>query len=85
MTPRDPEAHDPGAVPEGARETIAHVAREHPGTPARHRGTVPGKMIVEVGGDPVTVTVEREQLGDDLAVRGYPVGRSVYVITWNDH
>jgi hypothetical protein len=46
----------------------------------------PGKMIMlEIGGQPVTVTVEREQLEDDVAASGYPVGRSVYLITWNDH
>jgi hypothetical protein len=46
----------------------------------------PGKMIkLEIGGQPVTVTVEREQLEDDLAARGYPADRNVYVTTWNDH
>ena len=45
----------------------------------------PGKMIIlEIGGQPVTVIVEREQL-EDLAVGEYPTDRSVYVITWNDH
>jgi hypothetical protein len=45
----------------------------------------PGKMItLEIGGQPVTVMVEREQL-EDLAASGYPADRSVYVIIWNDH
>jgi hypothetical protein len=44
----------------------------------------PGKMItLEVGGEPVTVMVEREQL-EDLAAFGYPAERAVYVTTWND-
>jgi hypothetical protein len=34
MTSRDPQTHDPGAVPEGARETITRIAREHPGNRA---------------------------------------------------
>ena len=42
-------------------------------------------IMLEIGGQPVTVTVEREQLEDDVAASGYPVGRSVYLITWNDH
>ena len=46
----------------------------------------PGKMIMlEIGGQPVTVTVEREQSEDEVAAYGYPVDRSVYLITWNDH
>ena len=46
----------------------------------------PGKMIMlEIGGQPVTVVVEREQLENDLAACGYPADRSVYVTTWNDH
>jgi hypothetical protein len=46
----------------------------------------PGKMIMlEIGGQPVTVVVEREQLETDLAACGYPADRSVYVTTWNDH
>jgi hypothetical protein len=46
----------------------------------------PGKMIIlKVGGQPVTVMVEREQLEDDLAAWGYLADRSVYVTTWNDH
>ena len=46
----------------------------------------PGKMIIlDVGGQPVTLMVEREQLEDDLAAWGYPADRSVYVTTWNDH
>ncbi|MGH3197245.1 MAG: hypothetical protein ACRDOH_24930 [Streptosporangiaceae bacterium] len=45
----------------------------------------PGKMLIlEIGGQPVTVKVEREQL-EELAAGGYPADRSVYVITWNDH
>lgn len=45
----------------------------------------PGKMLIlKIGGQPVTVMVEREQL-EDLAADGYPADRSVYVITWNDH
>jgi hypothetical protein len=45
----------------------------------------PGKMIMlEIGGQPVTVMVEREQL-EDLAAYGYPAERAVYVTTWNDH
>jgi hypothetical protein len=44
----------------------------------------PGKMIMlEVGGQPVTVVVEREQL-EDLAANGCPAERAVYVTTWND-
>jgi len=44
-----------------------------------------GKMIMlEIGGQPVTVMVEREQL-EDLAVSGYPADRNVYMVTWNDH
>jgi hypothetical protein len=46
----------------------------------------PGKMItLEIGGQLVTVMVEREQLEDDLAAYGYPADRSVYVITWSDN
>jgi hypothetical protein len=46
----------------------------------------PGKMIrLEIGGQPVTVMVEREQLKDEVADCGYPVDRSVYLIVWNDH
>ena len=46
----------------------------------------PGKMIMlEIGGQPVTVTVEREQSEDEVAACGYPVDRCVYLITWNDH
>ena len=41
-------------------------------------------LMLEIGGQPVTVMVEREQL-EDLAADGYPADRSVYVITWNDH
>jgi hypothetical protein len=44
----------------------------------------PGKMItLDVGGEPVTVIVEREQLGN-LAAYGYPAERAVYVTTWDD-
>jgi hypothetical protein len=44
----------------------------------------PGKMIMlEIGGQPVTVMVEREQL-EDLAAYGYPAERAVYVTAWND-
>jgi len=44
----------------------------------------PGKMIMlEIGGQPVTVVVEHEQL-EDLAAYGYPAERAVYVTTWND-
>lgn len=44
----------------------------------------PGKIIMlEIGGQPVTVMVEREQL-EDLAANGYPAERAVYVTTWND-
>jgi hypothetical protein len=43
-----------------------------------------GKMIMlDIGGQPVTVMVEREQLGD-LAAYGYPAERAVYVTAWND-
>jgi hypothetical protein len=43
----------------------------------------PGKMIMLViGGQPVTITVERER--SDLAAYGYPVDRNVYVTTWDD-
>jgi len=46
----------------------------------------PGKMItLDIGGQPVTVVVEREQLENDMAGDGYPADRSVYVTTWNDH
>lgn len=46
----------------------------------------PGKMIMlEIGGQPVTVRIEREQLENDLTADGYPADRSVYVTTWNDH
>jgi hypothetical protein len=46
----------------------------------------PGKMItLDIGGQLVTVMVEREQLENDLAADGYPADRSVYVTTWNDH
>jgi hypothetical protein len=46
----------------------------------------PGKTIMlEIGGQPVTVVVEREQLENDLATDGYPADRSVYVTAWNDH
>lgn len=45
----------------------------------------PCKMItLKIGGQPVTVMVEHEQLENDLA-DGYPADRSVYVTTWNDH
>jgi len=45
----------------------------------------PDKMIMlEIGGQAVTVMVEREQL-EELAADGYPADRSVHVITWNDH
>jgi hypothetical protein len=40
-------------------------------------------ITLEVGGRPVTVMVEREQL-EDLAAYGYPAERAVYVTTWND-
>jgi hypothetical protein len=44
----------------------------------------PGKMIMlEIGGQLVTVMVEREQLAD-LVASEYPANRSVYVITWDD-
>jgi hypothetical protein len=44
----------------------------------------PGKMIIlDVGGEPVTVMVEREQL-ENLAAYGYPAERAVYVTTWDD-
>jgi len=44
----------------------------------------PGKMIrLEIGGQPVTVMVEREHL-EDFAAYGYPAERAVYVTTWND-
>lgn len=36
MIPRDPGTYDPGAVPEWARETIAHIARECPEALAHH-------------------------------------------------
>jgi hypothetical protein len=46
----------------------------------------PAKMItLEIGGQPVTVVVEREQLENDLAADGYPADRSVYVTTWTDY
>lgn len=46
----------------------------------------PGRMItLEIGGQPVMVMVEHEQLENDLAADGYPPDRSVYVTTWNDH
>jgi hypothetical protein len=44
----------------------------------------PGKMIMlEIGGQPMTVVVEREQL-EDLTAYGRPAERAVYVTTWND-
>jgi hypothetical protein len=44
----------------------------------------PGKMIMlEIGGQPVTVMVEREQL-EELAAYGYPAERAVYVTAWNN-
>jgi hypothetical protein len=36
VIPRDPGTYDPGAVPEWARETIAHIARECPEALAHH-------------------------------------------------
>jgi hypothetical protein len=42
-------------------------------------------ITLEIGGQPVTVVVEREQLENDLASEEYPADRSVYVTTWNDH
>jgi hypothetical protein len=43
----------------------------------------PGKMIIlEIGGQPVTITVERER--SDLGAYGYPADRNVYVTTWDD-
>jgi hypothetical protein len=36
VTPRDSEPYDPSAVPQRARETIARIAREHPGHLAHH-------------------------------------------------
>jgi hypothetical protein len=42
-------------------------------------------ITLEIGGQPVTIVVEREQLDKDLAEDGYPANRSVYVTTWNDH
>jgi hypothetical protein len=45
----------------------------------------PGKMIMlEIGGQSVTVMVEREQSEDDLPAYGYPAERAVYVTSWND-
>jgi hypothetical protein len=45
---------------------------------------IPGKMIMlEIGGQLVTVVVEHEQL-EDLAAYGYPAERAVYVTHWND-
>ena len=41
------------------------------------------KVTLEIGGQPVTVVVEREQL-EDLAPYGYPAERAVYLTTWND-
>ncbi len=45
----------------------------------------PDEIVLEVGGQSVTVMVEREQLQHDLAADGYPADRSVYVITWNEY
>jgi hypothetical protein len=42
-------------------------------------------IMLQIGGQPVTVMVEREQSEDEVAPCGYPVGRSVYLISWNDH
>jgi hypothetical protein len=39
-------------------------------------------IMLEIDGQPVTITVEREQL-EDLAAYGYPAERAVYVTTWN--
>ena len=36
VTPRDSGTYDPGAVPAWARQTIAQIAREHPGNLAYH-------------------------------------------------
>ena len=44
-----------------------------------------GRMIMlKIGGQPMTVLVEREQLENDLRAYGYPAERAVYVTTWND-
>jgi len=46
----------------------------------------PGKMIMlEIGGQPVTVVVEREQVENDPGASGSLADRNVYVTTWDDH
>jgi hypothetical protein len=46
-------------------------------------GMVPYEVItLEIDGQPVTITVERER--SDLATYGYPADRNVYVTTWDD-
>jgi len=42
-------------------------------------------ITLEIGGQPVTAVVEREQLENDLAADGYQADRSVYVTTWSDY
>jgi hypothetical protein len=39
--------------------------------------------MLEIGGQPVTVVVEREQL-EGLVGYGYPAERTVYMTTWNN-
>jgi hypothetical protein len=44
---------------------------------------VPYEVItLEIDGQPVTITVERER--SDLTAYGYPADRNVYVTTWDD-
>jgi hypothetical protein len=44
----------------------------------------PDRVItLEIDGQPVTITVEREQ-SETLATYGFPADREVYVTTWND-
>lgn len=40
VTRRSSETYDPGAVPEWARATIAHIAREHPENLASHLDSI---------------------------------------------
>jgi hypothetical protein len=40
-------------------------------------------ITLEINGQPVVVTVERER-SEDLAAYGFPADREVYMITWDD-
>jgi len=46
--------------------------------------TEPHRVItLEIDGEPVIITVERER-SEDLAAYGFPADREVYVTSWND-